>query len=80
VQAWSEVVRDLPSVTQPVLLLRSAEDHVVPASSSALLLSRISSADVTEIVLPDSYHVATLDNDAERIVTESIAFIRRVTS
>ncbi len=80
VQAWTEVVRDLPSVTQPVLLLRSAEDHVVPASSSALLLSRISSTDVTEIVLPDSYHVATLDNDAERIVSESIAFIRRVTA
>ena len=46
------VVRDLPEVTQPVLLMRSAEDHVVPASSSALFLSRISSEDVTEIAPP----------------------------
>lgn len=80
VLAWADVVRDLPSVTQPVLLMRSAEDHVVPASSSALFLSRILSTDVTELVLPDSYHVATLDNDAETIVEESITFIRRVTA
>jgi len=79
VRAWAVVVRDLPSVTQPILLLRSAEDHVVPASSSALLLSRVSSTDVTEIVLEDSYHVATLDHDAGRIMSESAAFIRRVT-
>ena len=33
--------------------------------------------DVTEIVLEDSYHVATLDNDAERIEKESLAFVDR---
>jgi carboxylesterase len=77
---WATLVRDLPEVTQPVLLLRSAEDHVVPASSSALILSRISSQDVTEIVLHDSYHVATLDNDAPRIFEESVAFIERLRS
>jgi len=75
---WDVVVRDLPRVTQPVLLLRSARDHVVPASSSALLLARISSTDVTEIVLEDSYHVATLDHDASRIFAESVRFVERV--
>jgi carboxylesterase len=78
--AWEGLVRDLPEVTQPVLLLRSAEDHVIPASSSALILSRISSEDVTEIVLQDSYHVATLDNDAPRIFDESVAFVERLSS
>jgi carboxylesterase len=76
--AWQSVVRDLPEVTQPVLLLRSTQDHVVPASSSALVLSRISSRDVTEILLEDSYHVATLDNDAQRIFDESAKFIERI--
>ena len=77
--AWQSVVRDLPEVTQPVLLLRSPQDHVVPASSSALTLSRISSLDVTEILLEDSYHVATIDNDAQRIFDESAKFIERTT-
>ena len=77
--AWQSVVRDLPEVTQPLLLLRSPQDHVVPASSSALILSRISSLDVTEILLEDSYHVATIDNDAPLVLDESAKFIERIT-
>ena len=80
IKSCETVVHDLPQVTQPLLLMRSAEDHVVPASSSALLLSRVSSKDVTEVVLENSYHVATLDNDAERIFELSTEFVRRVTS
>ncbi|WEO97930.1 alpha/beta fold hydrolase [Streptomyces sp. FXJ1.172] len=69
---------ELPQVTQPLLLLRSAQDHVVPAVDSARVLSRVSSTDVTEIVLEQSYHVATLDEDADRIFEESLAFIGRL--
>ncbi|WP_030909468.1 alpha/beta hydrolase [Streptomyces sp. NRRL F-5126] len=68
----------LPQVTQPLLLLRSREDHVVPAWDSERVLSRVSSADVREIVLEHSYHVATLDHDAERIFEESAAFVARL--
>ncbi|MGZ4635364.1 MAG: alpha/beta hydrolase [Oryzihumus sp.] len=78
--AWRTVIRDLPEVTQPVLLLHSPQDHVVPASSSALVLSKISSEDVQEILLENSYHVATLDNDAPLIFAESVKFIERLTS
>ena len=66
-------------VTQPLLLMRSAVDHVVPAASSQLVLSRVSSKDVTEVLLERSYHVATLDHDADRVVDETLAFVRRVT-
>ncbi len=69
---------ELPQVTQPMLLLHSAEDHVVPPADSARILSRVSSTDVTEILLEQSYHVATLDNDAERIFEESYAFVARL--
>jgi carboxylesterase len=43
-----------------------------------LILSRISSRDVTEVLLEDSYHVATIDNDAPRIFDESAKFIDRI--
>lgn len=52
----------------------------MPAADSARVLSRVSSTDVTEIVLEQSYHVATLDHDAERIFDESLAFIGRHTT
>ncbi|WP_329133447.1 alpha/beta hydrolase [Streptomyces sp. NBC_00670] len=70
---------ELPQVTQPLLLLRSTRDHVVPAADSARVLSRVSSTDVTEVLLEQSYHVATLDHDADRIFEESHAFVARLT-
>lgn len=78
VELWQVVGRELEQVTAPLLVLRSAEDHVVSPASAAELLARVSSSDVTERVLPDSYHVATLDHDAETIFAESVAFARRV--
>ncbi|MDN3295501.1 alpha/beta fold hydrolase [Streptomyces ficellus] len=77
-QFFRVVDAELPQVTQPVLLMHSPQDHVVPPADSARILSRISSTDVTEILLEQSYHVATLDHDAERIFEESHAFIGRL--
>ena len=78
-RAWPAVRRDLGRVTVPVLLLHSTVDHVVEPENSAVILAAISSTDVTEILLENSYHLATLDNDAEVIFDESVKFIRRVT-
>lgn len=80
VQAWKQVRADLPKVTAPVLLFRSADDHVVDPSSARLILGGISSTDTAERVLTNSYHVATLDNDAPQIFEESAAFIGRITA
>jgi carboxylesterase len=77
-QLWQVTREDLAKVTQPVLLFRSTVDHVVEPSSGRVVLSSISSRDVTETLLEDSYHVATLDNDAPRIFADSADFIRRV--
>lgn len=77
-RGYRRLVADLPRVRQPLVLLRSAVDHVVPAASSALVLSRVSSADVREEVLPRSLHVATLDHDADRITRATLDLVRRV--
>jgi carboxylesterase len=76
---WKAVKDDIARVRQPLLLFRSAEDHVVEASNAHYILTHVSSADKTEVVLPDSFHVATLDNDFETIVGHSIDFVRRLT-
>ncbi|WP_433021803.1 alpha/beta hydrolase [Kribbella sp. CA-294648] len=78
-QLWTLTRADLAKVTQPVLLFRSTVDHVVEPSSGRAILAAISSRDVTETLLEDSYHVATLDNDADRIFTDTAAFIHRIT-
>ncbi len=75
---WKTVVPDLPRVTQPLLYLQSTEDHVIDPSSAATVLSAVSSRDTTHRALQNSYHVATLDHDAEAIFTESAEFVARV--
>ena len=62
----------------PVLLYRSANDHVVEPASARLLHTALGSADLTEVVLERSYHVATLDHEAPTIFDGSADFIRRV--
>jgi len=76
--AWPLLVTDLPKITSPVLYFRSTEDHVVDEMSQPLITGRISSRDVTVVPLDNSYHVATLDNDAEQIYEDSAAFVARV--
>jgi carboxylesterase len=78
-EAWKQLRADLPRVTQPILTFRSLEDHVVDPSSSRVIAGGVSSREVTERLLEDSYHVATLDNDAPAIFAESTDFVRRVT-
>jgi carboxylesterase len=78
--AWPGVVEGLPRITRPVLYLRSTEDHVVDELSEGIIRDRIGSSDLEWRDLPNSYHVATLDHDAELIFEESAAFISRVTA
>ncbi|MFC4030313.1 alpha/beta hydrolase [Streptomyces polygonati] len=77
---WGIVRGGLPQVTQPLLLLHSRVDHVVHPSNSAVVLGKVSSTDVTEHVLERSYHVATLDHDAEQIFARSYEFVSRLSA
>jgi carboxylesterase len=65
--ALRTLARDHPLVRQPLLVLESAEDHVVPKGTVRWLLERVGSARTEIVPLPNSYHVATLDHDAELI-------------
>lgn len=75
---WADVRSCLDLVTCPMMLFRSTVDHVVPGSSSDTVKRLVSSDDITEVQLPNSYHVATLDHDANTIVELSLQFIDRV--
>lgn len=69
---------ELPSIEVPLLLFHSREDHVVPKGTAEWLVERIGSVDKELVLLPNSYHVATLDHDAPMIFERSAAFIERV--
>jgi carboxylesterase len=74
-RAWTTVLDDLPKITDPLLAFRSVDDHVVPPSSVERLVAGATNTTVEVRALTDSFHVATLDNDAPRIFAESLTFM-----
>jgi carboxylesterase len=58
------------------LIFSAPEDHVVKPSNSRYVLRRAGSQRKELIPLPNSYHVATLDFDAELIFERTLAFAR----
>lgn len=75
---WGAVKSDITKVDVPLLLFRSVEDHVVEPSNAAWIMANVASSDKEEVVLYDSYHVATIDNDAPQIYSKSLDFVKRV--
>lgn len=66
------VTRDLlPRIAAPALVLVSPEDHVVPAQNSDEIIRGISSTKREMLLLTNSYHVATIDND-KNLINESV--------
>lgn len=74
-ELWGDVRANLGRVTQPLLYFRSPEDHIVDDSSTPIIMNGVSSSVAEVRELFNSYHVATVDFDAERIFTESDQFI-----
>jgi carboxylesterase len=73
---FKDTIRLLPRITAPVLVFRSTVDHVVSDASIGALRRGLTHAARVELTsLENSYHVATLDNDADRIFRGSVEFI-----
>jgi carboxylesterase len=72
--AAGEVLDHLGSVTSPVLLFSSAEDHVVPPVSGDRLVEGVKGP-VERVVLERSFHVATLDYDKDEIEARTVKFV-----
>ena len=72
---WKTIVPELGRVTAPIRLYTSREDHVVDALSAKLLHTGATNTTIEQIWLENSYHVATLDYDAQTIFDGSVEFI-----
>lgn len=67
----------IPALTSPVLYFRSENDHIVSDKSHTYFLKK-ATCPVEFIKLNKSYHVATLDYDAELILETSLQFVRNL--
>jgi len=73
-----KVRKDLPRLTQPLLILKSREDHVLSARNATLTYREAGSTDKEIVWLDHSYHVATMDHDKDLIADTILAFFTRL--
>jgi carboxylesterase len=78
-EAVGHLQPSLARIACPLLLFTSSRDHVVPPRSSDLLAEGVSGP-VERVILERSFHVATLDHDAELIERRAVAFAAAVTA
>ena len=72
----SETTKGLVNLTAPVLLVSSAVDHVVAPSDGELIWAGLPTQSRRRLTVGDSYHLVPLDNDAQLLFDESVAFIQ----
>ncbi len=65
----------LPKIQTPTLVFHSIDDHILPVSNTEIIMAELGSSEKKRIELANSYHVATLDYDAETIFENSRLFI-----
>ena len=70
----------LHDVTVPMQLFHSVDDHTLPVSNTEIVMKGVGSRIKQRIELTNSYHVATLDYDAEIIFENSRIFIESLSS
>lgn len=74
----TDLVRnDLPKVECPILIFKSPEDHVIPSTNQDYIYEHVSSTQKALVILEESYHVATLDNDLAGLLNKTYQFIER---
>lgn len=70
----------LHDVTVPMQLFHSVDDHTLPVSNTEIVMKGVGSRTKQRIELTNSYHVATIDYDAEIIFENSRLFIESQSS
>ncbi|NLD76991.1 MAG: alpha/beta fold hydrolase [Acidimicrobiales bacterium] len=77
--AAAEFSERLPRITSPVLIVTSTQDHVVPPENSDILAAAVAGP-VERLRCERSYHVVTMDYDAELVESATVDFAKKVTA
>jgi carboxylesterase len=70
----TSVKKSLPRVTAPAIIIHAEEDEVTSPRSPRHIAQNISSRLVESVMLHNSYHMITVDNDREQVAADTIRF------
>jgi carboxylesterase len=70
------VVRDLGKISSDALIVHAADDETASPRNAETVHRGISSAHKRKILLGDSYHMITMDNERDLVARETIRFFQ----
>ncbi|HET7774803.1 MAG TPA: alpha/beta fold hydrolase [Azospira sp.] len=69
------IKKELHQVVSPTLVIHSREDDVASLRSARHVYRHVSAEHRRQVVLDDSYHIITLDNERRRVSAETLGFL-----
>lgn len=72
------VRRHMRKVNAPVLLIHSKFDNITSVKSAEFVFNKISSPQKQLLLVEDSYHVVTLDNDKKYVTDKTLEFLEQL--
>jgi carboxylesterase len=74
------VKKEMPAVKNPILILHAKDDDMTSIKNSEYVFNHIGSKDKSLIVLENSYHMITIDNERARVAEETVGFLDRLSA
>lgn len=71
------VKKEMPRVLAPILILHARQDDMTSLKNAHYLYDNIGSRDKSLIVLENSYHMITIDQEKDRVAREIVNFLNR---
>lgn len=68
------VKASLHKITAPAIIIHAEEDDVASPRNARYVAEHIGSKKIESVMLHNSYHMITVDNDRERVASETIRF------
>ena len=72
-----QVKKIIPAVKTPTLILHAQEDDIASVRNAEYVERNIGSKEVRKVLLEDSYHMLTLDNQKDYVAEETIRFFKK---
>jgi carboxylesterase len=74
----ASVKKSMHKITAPAIIIHAEEDDVASPRNARYVAEHIGSKHVKSVMLHNSYHMITVDNDRELVASETIAFFNAI--
>lgn len=76
----TSVKKSLPRITAPAIIIHAVEDEVASPRSAWYIAENIGSKTVETVMLHNSYHMITIDNEREQVAADTTRFFESARS